>query len=1269
MSDLLVKSHPKKHKKKKKKKKKKKRTEKSKKRSRSHDDISSMHEPTPVSKVRRKKFRDSQKPHLNTLARGEGCGAIRDFSSPPPLAKGENLIMSFGDAFVRRPMCRDEDSMAFGDYDAETMFSNTPGIYRKGWKQGVDRSDSRCIIDIFGREYKTGRSVTLSVEFRPSISIEFDEVVTNPNPLKAIKQLRKQMISVAIEKSMGKPENKRLHGEARHTKLGNLNRYWKERVDKIRIDSHLSYLKRGFGFVPDLEEYEKTGIHRHKKFPMLTLFFTSTTDADLLAETLFLREKTTLLGWRRCNEKLTPLLDLIVRGDLEPGGTFEVSASRLKRPPGRIYYHTDREFTIKFDPTRDLDAKKLFQRREDLAMEIPHVTILSFDIECISPTFNFPNPQIPDNIVINIGCSMYSTATQKFRSVMLALKGVSTKRIMDKTRADGGESDMDPFELRSFEGEPQLFEGFRDLVIEVDPDIMFAWNITFDLGYIRDRILTHYRYMKESSRFFCMSRMIAKRCSFTEQTTVTSAHGKKTMISMRLPGRIVMDLMRYLSESQDFRFPQYSLEVVGDEVLGKGAGKTHFSPTDMMAAWMSGDPVQRRRVALYCIQDTIVPVRIWNELLLHSRTVMEARVTSTIQERIINGGQQVRNFSLLYRLSTEYDFMLNRNPEDPAYEPTFRLKDIASQRKEQIVAAIQQKLDQTQEELGMVRARLKNKRSANYSRRKEVKDNDRRKKLILLEKQLRESMAEDKYEGAIVLDVKRGIYQMVVTLDFKSLYPSIIIRYNLDTSTMVTDPRYLNLPGWDYITTELGDDGAETVVVQNVKGLVPIACQKMLDARGVAKRLMKAAAKGSREYKNRDGQQKAFKVTGNSLYGGWGVEWQKGKYTSRPLARTVTARGRNLIERTVDNALDMFGKAPDNAEIVMGDTDSVFVSFDPKEYPNTLDGRTRAWNKAVALGERCNEDFNTPENPMVIELEVEKVYSPYLAVFMKKRYTGEKRDKPHYEESTLDCKGDMEVRRDASDAEKHVFAGCKKILFGTGDVNHACTTLIEGLHRMLDRKVPLRDYVRTCKMRDTYNQRTAQGCARERAEARRPGSGVRSGSRMSFVFVWPRNADPDNPPANYDMSEVLEYVEEKKNCQTIDIFSYIAHMENKVVDLFDLVGSGERSRQIFKQALAIAQRQRSGQLGIFGSAAKIKDVPDAKEEATMMGVNEKGISDDKRRRLKRNAKMKKLDRVAKREKSKVKESEFMRNWFNGGKSGGGGGGGAAVADDVDIDDL
>ena len=146
------------------------------------------------------------------------------------------------------------------------------------------------------------------------------------------------------------------------------------------------------------------------------------------------------------------------------------------------------------------------------------------------------------------------------------------------------------------------------------------------------------------------------------------------------------------------------------------------------------------------------------------------------------------------------------------------------------------------------------------------------------------------YQGATVLDAQAGAYYNPITaLDFASLYPSIMCAHNLCYSTLVMDPKYDKLPGIEY------EQYGPHRFAQNVPSLLPTILTDLKAFRKKAKKLM-AAAEGTPLEAIYNGQQLAYKISMNSIYGFTGAS--KGMLPCTAIASTVTMRGRQMIDET-----------------------------------------------------------------------------------------------------------------------------------------------------------------------------------------------------------------------------------------------------------------------------------------------------------------------------------------------------------------------------------
>lgn len=169
-----------------------------------------------------------------------------------------------------------------------------------------------------------------------------------------------------------------------------------------------------------------------------------------------------------------------------------------------------------------------------------------------------------------------------------------------------------------------------------------------------------------------------------------------------------------------------------------------------------------------------------------------------------------------------------------------------------------------------------------------------------------------KFEGATVLDAKKGVYyDPVCGLDFASLYPSIMRSFNLCYSTLI-------LPGTEEPENVYTIDTGLGVYkfAQDDKGILPTLLENLATWRKAAKKKM-AACKASGDTFGEslwNGAQLAFKVTMNSVYGFTGAS--RGFMPCVPIAAATTATGRRLIDETKRLCLEMVP----GSDVVYGDS-------------------------------------------------------------------------------------------------------------------------------------------------------------------------------------------------------------------------------------------------------------------------------------------------------------------------------------------------------------
>lgn len=201
----------------------------------------------------------------------------------------------------------------------------------------------------------------------------------------------------------------------------------------------------------------------------------------------------------------------------------------------------------------------------------------------------------------------------------------------------------------------------------------------------------------------------------------------------------------------------------------------------------------------------------------------------------------------------------------------------------------------------------------------------------------------EKYEGATVLDAKRGAYfDIISALDFASLYPSIIMAHNMCPSTLVLDPAYGNVEGIEYYEINTGAGVAR--FAQSVKCVVPELLRELAQFRKDAKKDM-AATKDPFQKSVFNAKQLAYKVSMNSVYGFFGAT--RGMLPLVVMAAAVTGTGRHMIEKTKAMAEQLVP----GSEVVYGDSVAgytpIYLCRDGSPFVTTFDelADTLVWTR------------------------------------------------------------------------------------------------------------------------------------------------------------------------------------------------------------------------------------------------------------------------------------------------------------------------------------
>ena len=497
--------------------------------------------------------------------------------------------------------------------------------------------------------------------------------------------------------------------------------------------------------------------------------------------------------------------------------------------------------------------------------DIAPIRVLSWDIECQSSRGfpEFPDATIPGDYISQIGCCLLIFGEQKIKFLLTCVDSNQTEEGI----------------LIQCKNESQLLKQFCDLISNLDPDILTGYNTWgFDDKYFWKRLEIKgvVGYAKK------LSRIEELEPSLEEKNLSSGAYGHNEFKILECPGRETLDLI--MAIRRDHKLESYKLGRVGEhfkqgtkvsmlEALGpdvwKELGYTpkqikatidnvdgKISEYDTLFRILNSGCKEWVKVACdYCMQDASLVIDLIEKLCVIPNNIEMAKSTRVPIGWLLLKGQQCKVFSQI------------------VYEA--RLRDF-------VVPVI---------------------------------DHD--------------DKPQTKFKGATVLTAMTGAYfEPVAGLDFKSLYPSIMIAYNMCFSTLVMDPKYLNIPGVEYETVAWHEEAHEDdntkewveakdysfTFVQNIKGVLPDILDRLWKDRNLTKKDMKAEIKKCCTLHSKgpyddcpgcpyrfkaqvyNGKQLAIKVTMNSVYGFTGAG--KGMLPCRPIAASVTAKGRQMIAHT-----------------------------------------------------------------------------------------------------------------------------------------------------------------------------------------------------------------------------------------------------------------------------------------------------------------------------------------------------------------------------------
>jgi DNA polymerase, archaea type len=352
--------------------------------------------------------------------------------------------------------------------------------------------------------------------------------------------------------------------------------------------------------------------------------------------------------------------------------------------------------------------------------------------------------------------------------------------------------------------------------------------------------------------------------------------------------------------------------------------------------------------------------------------------------------------------------------------------------------------------------------------------------------------------------MRNGILRGAHVGDFASLYPSIIVTWNMspDTKALIAFNGPVAEGHCRCPTTGTG-------FRLDTRGFLVEAILELLRLRKYWNELKASYPPGTPEWHDADRRQMAFKVAANSFFGVMGSIYSR--YHDRDIAEGITQNGVWLIQQTI-NAAESRGW-----RVAYGDTDSIFVvGCSREEFADFI-----RWCNAELYPQILTRAGCAPGAQM-IKLDYEKAFDR-LVFTGKKRYAGKYsryKGKDAVADSRPEVKGLEYKRGDASVlAVKLQMEVVKLLMDGCEDVETFHAVLLRAREHVLRDDIPMSEYMLSKSLSKSLREYAVKMRADGTEGAPPPhvlvartlasrGQDVSQGTRIEYVVVDASSDDP-----------------------------------------------------------------------------------------------------------------------------------------------------------------
>jgi len=501
-----------------------------------------------------------------------------------------------------------------------------------------------------------------------------------------------------------------------------------------------------------------------------------------------------------------------------------------------------------------------------------------------------PNPNLPFDRILALGISYVwsnSGDGKPFREVVHTL-------LVDPNPPSSAERKV---EYQVYGSEKDMLEGFRQDIIDYDPDDIFYFPDELNtLTYLVTRILN-----QSSTVGLKLDRFKNSKMSIQHQSDIVSRATIET--------RCMFNMEAALQKKVFISIESYDLYTCScHKALRKTPQKWNelLKDTNLPNKCMKNGTLARQQIIQMLLQDLQLLVDLERDTGMRMEYLNVSKASDTDLTDVVSRGEQIRVFNKLTHFCIENNTYVNREKlsqkpirfridEKP---PTF--KDPADlplnlNLREECFQYLQQKLNYHPGGKKMAQTKkittfedFVKQEEANEKGEKDENDEDEDE-----ETKKHAQDGEEEAEGGNVMKPACKFWdeELVFIDDFASLYPSIMMAFNLSYENLVYDAEYLNLEGVEYFYVPVTK--FETVATANLPGIFPKMLRQFVDNRAAIKRKMKNEKdpflKNIYDY-----EQNSMKVLCNGTYGFCGAEKKGSLLAVKAIMYMVTALGRYL---------------------------------------------------------------------------------------------------------------------------------------------------------------------------------------------------------------------------------------------------------------------------------------------------------------------------------------------------------------------------------------